>query len=150
VTVINAVANSKYWKDTAIMVTYDDSDGWYDHQMDPIVNQSSATDDITTTPLGTLPSCGTTPTGAAPGRCGYGPRLPLIVISPFSKKNYVDHLATDQSSITRFIEDNWELTRIGGDSNDVKAGTLNGFFDFDHPHTDALILDPSTGVVLSH
>lgn len=152
VTVVNAVENSKAWKDTAIIITYDDSDGWYDHQMDPIVNQSNASDDNTTTPLGAnLPSCGTTPTGSAPGRCGYGPRLPLIVISPYSKQNYVDHRATDQSSIIRFIEDNWGLDAIGGDSNDAKAGTLSGFFDFDDPaHVQALILDPSTGVVLSH
>jgi phospholipase C len=151
VTVVNAVENSKAWKDTAIMITYDDSDGWYDHQMDPIVNQSDASDDTTTTPLGTLPSCGTTPSGGVAGRCGYGPRLPLVVISPYAKANYVDHRATDQSSIIRFIEDNWQVDRIGGDSNDSKAGTLSGFFDFDDPaHPQALILDPSTGVVLSH
>jgi len=44
-----------------------------------------------------------TPSGATPGRCGYGPRLPLVVISPFAKENYVDHRITDQSSILRFI-----------------------------------------------
>ena len=42
VTAVNAIENSKYWDDTAIIITYDDSDGWYDHQMDPIVNQSSS------------------------------------------------------------------------------------------------------------
>jgi len=41
------------------------------------------------------------------GRCGYGPRLPLLVISPWAKHNFVDHRVTDQSSIIRFIEDNW-------------------------------------------
>ena len=75
--------------------------------MDPIVNQSDATDDTTTTPLGTLASCGATPSRGVAGRCGYGPRLPLLVISPFAKRNYVDSRATDQSSIIRFIEDNW-------------------------------------------
>jgi phospholipase C len=49
----------------------------------------------------------------------------------------------------RFIEDNWSLGRIGNGSFDVKAGTLNGFFDFDDSATNhKLILDPSTGTPL--
>jgi phospholipase C len=56
---------------------------------------------------------GTTP-GASDDRRGYGPRLPLLLISPFTKTNFVDHQVTDQSSILRFIEDNWNLRRIGG------------------------------------
>jgi phospholipase C len=89
------------------------------------------------------------PPSAHKGRCGYGPRLPLLVISPYAKQNYIDHRATDQSSILRFIEDNWELGRIGNDSSDVKAGTLDGLFDFDGgSQAPKLILDPSTGVIL--
>lgn len=142
VNAVNAIANSQYWNDTAIIVTYDDSDGWYDHQMDAIVNQSDAADDALVAPG----SCGITPPGGSPGRCGYGPRLPFIVISPYAKQNYVDSRMTDQSSIIRFIEDNWDLGRIGGDSNDVKAGSLFGFFDFDgHSYAPKLILNPSTG-----
>jgi phospholipase C len=145
VTAINAIANSPYWKDTAVIITYDDSDGWYDHQMDTVVNQSDATDDALAAPG----SCGKTPQGANPGRCGYGPRLPLIVISPWAKADYVDSRMIDQSSIIRFIEDNWNLGRIGGDSNDAKAGSLFGFFDFGRKRANpGLILDPSTGVVL--
>lgn len=142
VNTINAIAQSPYWKDTAIIIAYDDSDGWYDHAMDTVVSQSDVPDDALTG-VGT---CGTTPAGGTPGRCGYGPRLPLIVISPYAKHNYVDHLLTDQSSILRFIEDNWSLGRIGNGSNDAKAGTLNGFFDFgDKARNHKLILDPSTG-----
>ncbi len=112
--------------------------------MDTIVNQSSASDDE----LASSGSCGTTPEGGNPGRCGYGPRLPLIVISRYAKSNYIDHRMTDQSSIIRFVEDNWKLPRIGGDSNDVKAGSLFGFFDFDH-RAPRLTLDPTTGQVVS-
>jgi phospholipase C len=73
----------------------------------------------------------------------------LIVISPFAKRNYVDHRITDQSSVLRFIEDNWDLGRIGGGSLDVKAGTLDGMFDFDGgPTNHRLILDPGTGLVI--
>ena len=67
------------------------------------------------------------------------------MISPFAKENYVDHRITDQSSILRFIEDNWDLGRIGGGSPDVKAGTLTGFFDFGEARRIRLLLDPQTG-----
>jgi phospholipase C len=142
--VINAITNSPYWKDTAIIIAYDDSDGWYDHALGPIVNQSAVADDE----LAASGDCGAATAVATQGQCGYGPRQPLLVISPYAKRNYVDHSATDQSSILRFIEDNWDLGRIGGNSSDVKAGTLNGLFDFDGGHAPKLILDPATGVVL--
>ncbi|HMD37652.1 MAG TPA: alkaline phosphatase family protein [Candidatus Acidoferrum sp.] len=145
VTTINAIMNSPYWKDTAIIIAYDDSDGWYDHAMDPVVNQSNVADDALTGPG----ACGVSSATGTNGRCGYGPRLPLIVISPYAKHNYVDHRITDQSSVVRFIEDNWDLGRIGNGSFDVKAGRLNGFFDFDAPAANhKLILDPSTGIPL--
>jgi len=142
--VINAVMNSPYWKDTAIIINYDDSDGWYDHVLGPVVNQSAVADDA----LAGSADCGSATAVDTQGQCGYGPRLPLIVISPYAKQNYIDHRATDQSSILRFIEDNWDLGRIGGNSSDVKAGRLNGMFDFNGPSAKKLILDPSTGVVL--
>jgi phospholipase C len=144
VNVINAVENSPYWRDTAVIIAYDDSDGWYDHALGPVVNQSSVSDDA----LSDAGNCGSN-TSATQGRCGYGPRQPLLVISPYARQNYVDHSVTDQSSILRFIEDNWNLGRIGGTSTDAKAGTLNGLFDFDGgPRTHRLILDPATGLEL--
>jgi len=150
VSTINALEQTDEWKETAVIISYDDSDGWYDHVMGPIVNQSNVTDDQL---LG-AGNCGTPkPVDAAGdiqnGRCGYGPRLPLLVISPFARKNYVDHRVTDQSSILRFIEDNWDLGRIGNGSTDAIAGTLNGMFDFDADHhARRLILDPATGTVV--
>ena len=83
------------------------------------------------------------------GRCGYGPRQPFLVISPFAKKNYVDHRVTDQSSILRFIEDNWTLGRIGNGSADAIAGTIDGMFDFASEGGSRLILDPTSGRVIS-
>ena len=144
VSVVNAVANGPYWKDTAIVLAYDDSDGWYDHVLGPVVNQSAVADDALAGPG----NCGSA-TSATQGRCGMGPRLPLIVISPYAKQNYIDHRVTDQSSILRFIEDNWDLGRVGGESADAKAGTLWGLFDFDDEHhASRLILDPANGKVL--
>jgi len=87
-----------------------------------------------------------TPLAGQNGRCGYGPRLPLIVISPWARHNYVDHTLTDQSSILRGIEDNWRLPRIAG-SFDSIAGSLNHMFDFDdrRGENSKLYLDPVTG-----
>jgi phospholipase C len=151
---INAIMESPYWRSTAIFVNWDDSDGWYDHQMGPIVNSSAVTN--TSAPadgdqLNGVGHCGNgAPLGSsAPieGRCGYGPRIPLMVISPFAKANYVDHTVADQSSIIHFIEDNWNTGRVGGGSYDALAGSLADMFDFKHGNgeNDKLILDPSTG-----
>jgi phospholipase C len=145
VNTINAIMANKYWKDTAIVIAYDDSDGWYDHQMDPLVNQSqSSTDDALTGPG--LCGSNTTLGAATQGRCGYGPRTPLLVISPYAKQNYVDHQITDQSSIVQFMETNWGLPAMGSGSSDVKAGSLLGMFDF-AKKAPKLILDPTTGEV---
>ena len=150
VTVINFLQQQKDWENTAVVIAYDDSDGWYDHQMGPIVNQSISSHDALT---GTG-ACGTG-TAALPGvnsahaqgRCGYGPRLPLLVISPYAKRNFVDHQTTDQSSVTRFIEDNWlGGQRITG-SFDALSGSLNNMFNFRaRPDTSPFLLSPSTGV----
>lgn len=164
VRVINALQHSAYWPDTAVIIAYDDSDGWYDHQMPPIVDPSTSAADALNAP--SVCKTGvqqgvqtrTTPLRSsfglpAEGRCGYGTRLPLLVISPYAKTNYVDHTLTDQTSIIRFIEDNWlSGERIQpGASFDTIAGTLENMLDFhkrqDDP--DKLILDETTGKIVS-
>ncbi len=50
--------------------------------------------------------------GRYQARCGYRPRTPLLVISPFAKENFVDHNRMDLTSILRFIEDNWDLRAL--------------------------------------
>jgi phospholipase C len=152
VNTINTLMQSQEWKDTAVFITWDDSDGWYDHVLGPIINQSNVTEDQLLGPK----NCGTPKPvdfqgDIQNGKCGYGPRIPLLVISPYAKKNYVDHQVADQSSILRFIEDNWKLGRIGTGSTDAVAGSLNGMFDFDGDSSDSgskVILDPLTGVVV--
>jgi len=59
--------------------------------------------------------------GRFPERCGYGPRIPLL-ISPFAKPNFVLHRTNDPSSLIRFIEDNWSLGRVGDGSFDAVEG----------------------------
>lgn len=120
---VNGLEASPQWKNTAVIISYDDSDGWYDHVMPPMVTKSTN-----------------------PNRLGYGPRLPLLVISPYAKRNFVDNTLTDQTSILKFIEDNWKLGRIGGNSMDSLAGSLNNMFDFGKPTNEAkLFLNPVTG-----
>lgn len=140
---INRLEKLPTWKQTAILIAYDDSDGWYDHVMSPIVNMS---DDPQYDALSGPGMCGTAPSGTYQDRCGYGPRLPLLVISPYARENFVDHAITDQTSILRFIEENWGLGHIGNQSFDVRAGTLNHMFDFSHADVNnQLYLDPITG-----
>ena len=73
------------------------------------------------------------------------PRLPLLVISPYARTNFVDHTLTDQTSIIRFIEDNWSTGRVGDHSSDERAGALSALFDFTGPTQPKLTLDPHTG-----
>ncbi|HEY1392245.1 MAG TPA: alkaline phosphatase family protein [Methylibium sp.] len=177
VQVINFLQQQPGWANTLVVIAYDDSDGWYDHQASPIVNASALTaatagftsNGVAVAGLGDfLNGAGTCKTGlqqqgmsAAPsaalagadgkanaqGRCGYGPRMPLMVISPFAKANYVDHTLTDQSSILRFIEDNWlQGKRITG-SFDALAGSLNSMLNLSASTgtTAKLFLDPLSG-----
>jgi phospholipase C len=97
--------------------------------------------------LSAMANCGTPAAGTFNGRCGYGPRQPFLVISPWARQNFVDHNLTDQSSVLRFIEDNWDLGRLGHQSTDAIAGSLMNMFDFNEHHARApkLILNPVTG-----
>ena len=152
VTTINFLQHQRSWDNTAVIVMYDDSDGWYDHQIGPIVNTSTGPADFLTgsnacgTAANSLPGLNPANTHAL-GRCGYGPRMPLLVISPWSRENFVDHTVTDQTSVIRFIEDNWlGGQRIGNGSFDGIASSLTQFFDFEDRREDGfLFLDAATG-----
>ena len=146
---VNALEASPFWNDTAVVVLYDDSDGWYDHAH-AVVNPSripvKGYDVLDGDRCGAgiaLPGVDGKP---AQGRCGYGTRQPLLVISPYAKVNYVDHTLTDQSSIMRFIEDNWlGGQRLGQGSFDAVAGSIDGMFDWSGARAAKLFLDPATG-----
>ncbi len=146
VNTINEIEKSKYWASTAIVIDYDDSDGWYDHQASKIVNGSDTVNDTT------MCSSVAMTVGDTATRCGYGPRLPLVVVSPWTKQNYVSNNMTDQSSVVKFIEDNWlKGQRIGNGSFDAEAGSLTapgGVLNFTRPHFFPLILNPSSGRVV--
>ncbi len=140
---INRLMQRPEWADMAIIITYDDSDGWYDHVMPPIVSQSA-------TPMDALTGtgrCGAPAPGVYQGRCGFGPRLPLLAISPYARVNHIDHTLTNQASVVRFIEENWRIDFLGDQSFDEESGTLMNLFDFraNASRVDRLLLDAETG-----
>jgi phospholipase C len=145
---INAVQQSPQWKSTAIVVAYDDSDGWYDHVVSPVLNGSKDTATGSNGKATDSPACQSGPAAAGgyADRCGPGTRQPLLVISPYSKVNSIDHTATEQTSIIRFIENNWGTGRIGDTSFDRRAGSLAGMFDFRHPNNKQVLLNPDGSV----
>jgi phospholipase C len=149
VNTVNSIEQSRYWSSTAIIITYDDSDGWYDHAVPPVINGSN---DST---VGDTKVCSTVPTtvGTAEDRCGFGDRMPFVVISPYSRDNYVSTTLLNQASVVKFIEDNWlNGKRIAG-SFDAVSGSIDGrggLLDFNvRPHLKPVILDPTTGAVVS-
>jgi phospholipase C len=163
---INALEKTPDWAHTAVVVAYDDSDGWYDHQYPGIQNPSlSPADNLTNTSFtvattGTSGQCGpkpqtSTPLGGEQGRCGFGPRQPFLVVSPFARHNYVDHNLSNLASVDNFVEFNWRLPSISGSADQVLASKdyaegipfdLAGMFKFrGFEHNRRLFLDPNTG-----
>jgi acid phosphatase len=96
---VTAVQQSMYWADTAIIVTYDEHGGAWDHVAPP--------------------------TG---DRWGPGSRVPAIIISPYAKKNFVDHTQYDTTSILKLIETRWSLQPLG--TRDAAVNDLTNAFDF--------------------
>ncbi|MGH9519739.1 MAG: alkaline phosphatase family protein, partial [Terriglobales bacterium] len=152
--VINFLEQQPDWNSTAVIIAYDDSDGWYDHFKSPLVNPSHGTSDAYSGPG----QCGSgepqlagiaADNPHALGRCGYGPRLPLLVVSPWARSNFVAHSVTDQTSIIRLIEDTFlGGQRLGQGSYDAIAGSLDPLFNFKPklpPNPAPLRLDESSG-----
>jgi phospholipase C len=112
------------------------------------VHQYDLSDFWAAADVGNLPSVSFLKAGGYQGRCGYGPRLPFLIISPWAKSNHVDHTLTDQTSVIHFVEDNWlGGQRIGDGSYDALSGSLTGMFNFSRHARPAprLFLNPNTG-----
>ncbi|WP_349898861.1 phospholipase C [Parafrigoribacterium soli] len=144
-TTVNRIQKSKNWDSTAVVLAYDDSDGWYDHVAAAVKNSSNSADDAAW--CLNAAAAGVPMAGRYVDRCGPGPRQPLLIVSPFAKKNFVDHTQTDQTSILRFIEDNWGTGRIGDASADAAAGSFSAMFNFHHERKDKVLLNEQTGAV---
>ncbi|HEY3675905.1 MAG TPA: alkaline phosphatase family protein, partial [Candidatus Tumulicola sp.] len=98
--IVNAVGQSQYWNSTAILITWDDWGGFYDHVKPPLTDTMG----------------------------GLGFRLPLLVVSPYAKTGYVSHTQYEFGSIVRYIEDNWNLGRLG--TTDTRANNILDCFNF--------------------
>lgn len=105
VELIERVKNSFYWEETAVIVTYDDFGGWYDHVPPPVVD-----------------------------RWGPGGRVPMLLVSPYARKGFVEHTPYDTTSILKFIEWRYGLEPL----TDRDAGANNLLADFGrHHHSSA-------------
>jgi phospholipase C len=104
--IVNAIGNSAYWSNTAIIITWDDWGGWYDHVAPKVVND------------GTSWGSGYV----------YGFRVPLIVVSPYARAGYISHATHDFGSILKFIEDTFSLPSLG--YADAAADNLSDCFNF--------------------
>lgn len=100
---VNAIGNSSYWDSTAIFIMWDDYGGWYDHVPPALVDYD-----------------------------GLGIRVPLLIVSPYAKQNYVSHVHYEHGSILKFIEDQFNLPRLA--PSDTRATSpQNDCFDFSQP-----------------
>ena len=154
VALINFLQQQPGWNSTAVIITWDDFDGWYDHAF---AQPTSASFDVEADQLDGPGKCGKGKPlpGVAGrpvnGRCGPGTRLPFLVISPWAKANYVSHARVSLASVARFIEDNWlHGARLGGGSFDAAAGSLTDMFNLaSHGDNRPLYLDPVNGTPLA-
>jgi phospholipase C len=154
VNLINFLQSQPDWDSTAVIIAYDDSDGWYDHAFATTTHGSfnASADALNGTGNCGIPGQTPKPLGvggqAVDGRCGPGTRQPFLVISPYAKKNYVSHVLTTQASIPQFIEDNWlNGDRLGGGSFDATTGSIMDMFNFNKKNSAKLILDPTFGTM---
>ncbi len=166
--VINFLQQQPDWKNTAVIIAYDDSDGWYDHRF--MAPKNSSFDSTTAQSAGGVTVAGSdnlsgtgqcTATGAVQpqgvnggtvnGRCGPGTRTPFIVVSPWAKVNYVDDTPITQASVVKFIEDNWlGGQRLGNGSFDATAGSIMNMFNFSGSGNNPTVyLDQNLGTRLS-
>lgn len=97
--VIQELMRSTAWDSSAFMLAYDDWGGWYDHVAPIQVD-----------------------------KYGYGPRVPVLLISPYAKTGYIDHTVLDFTSMLKFIEENWNIAPLA--ARDTTANNFLSAFDF--------------------
>jgi phospholipase C len=106
---VNAIMQGSAWNSTVIFITYDDFGGFYDHVPPPQVDQF-----------------------------GLGPRVPLLIISPFAKPGYISHTLYEHSSMLKFVETEYHLRSLT--ARDGGASDMLDSFDFNRPPQPPLVL----------
>ena len=117
--IVQALFASPLWSSSALIITYDEHGGFWDHVPPPPACE----------PDDTLPILKPNDVMARFDR--YGVRVPLVVVSPYSRRKYVSHTTTDQTSVLRFIQTRFDLPALT--RRDANASALLEMFDFDHP-----------------
>jgi phospholipase C len=134
--IINSFMGSNVWKDSAMIFTYDEPGGFYDHvqpQVVPVPDSYASPTDLTTGDacLGADQTTGV----CSFGMTGY--RVPLIVVSPFAKKNYVSHTVRDTTAWLNFVEERFNVPALTARdaywSTTTPLATMDEFFDFANP-----------------
>ena len=115
---INAIMNSPYWANAAIFVTWDDTDGLYDHVPPPVEDEY-----------------------------GLGPRVPLLIISPYAKSGYISHTVYEPASILKFIEERYNLPYLT--NRDANANDMLDSFDFTQTPLSPVVLNTRSCPVVS-
>lgn len=113
--IVNAIGQSKYWKSTAIFITWDDPGGWYDHVPPKMLDYD-----------------------------GLGFRVPFIVISPYAKQAYVSHADYEHASLLRFVEDRWGLKSLAA-SDARALSPAGDCFDFTQPPRKFQVIQSTMG-----
>ena len=108
---LNALMEGPNWNSTVVFLTWDDFGGFYDHVAPPNVDQF-----------------------------GLGPRVPLLIISPFAKKGFISHTTYEFSSFLKFVEERYNLKPLG--NRDKMANDMSDSFDFTQKPLPPLILQP--------
>jgi phospholipase C len=123
---INGFMSSPSWADSAFILTYDENGSLYDHVApQPTVNP----DGINPIDLDPGDICNPLPSGD--NNCTFnftGFRIPMMVISPFTKKNYVSHTVADYTAILKFIETRFNIPSLT--KRDAAQMDMTEFFDF--------------------
>lgn len=110
---LNALMQSPLWSSTVVFVTWDDFGGFYDHVAPP-----------------------------QPDQMGFGPRVPLLIISPFAKSGYISHTVYEHSSVLKFVETRFGLAALT--ARDAAASGMLDSFDFSQTPQTPLILQQRT------
>jgi phospholipase C len=142
-------SNPEVWSRTALLINYDENDGFFDHISPPFAAASSANG------LSTVDTSNDIYPGDAKnpaGPYGFGPRVPMLVVSPWSKGGWVCSEVFDHTSVIRFIEKRFGQHDDLGEANitpwrRVVSGDLTSAFNFTSPNEAFPVLPPTAGYV---
>jgi len=116
-TVLNAImSNAALWESTALFITYDEHDGYFDHVLSPAPETSVTNEFISSQPI------------------GMGPRVPMLICSPWTQGGYVDSNTYDHTSMNRFLQTWTDAPLVNVTAwRDAVSGDLTAAFDFANP-----------------